>query len=181
MIEWGSVGEWVSGLGALGAVGATVVLWLRDRRERMAAQSELREMRAREEVRARMAQALSVHLWARHSDTAGGVYLFLWNGSERPVFDVAAQVSWEGPNGREPLSVRERNLMPTPIRPYRIWLGDQLEQAGYIGKAPLTVEGVEFTDSIGLRWRLGPDGTLFEELGGGWQMVRRGRREPTTI
>src|SRR3954468_19608031 len=49
MIKWGTVGEWVAGIGAVIAVAATVYLARRDRR--------------REDERVRLARSMAVTVW----------------------------------------------------------------------------------------------------------------------
>jgi hypothetical protein len=172
MVTWGSVGEWVSGIGGLAAVGATVGLWWRDRSDRIAAQDELRQLRTQESVKALYAQARSVRLWARHSQTNGAPVLFLWNGSERPIFDVIAVVGWPNNRGhRSYLQVKEQNLLPTPIRPYRIWLSRLLEDWEYPEGATLHVDKVYFADANGASWQLDANGRLMEKIDGSWRPV----------
>lgn len=108
MIVWGSVGEWISGLGALAAVIATVVFSRRAERARAsetaveraqytdevkrreAAEGEVKAQRAKAVELARTAQARRIFVWRVWDDGSGrGDGVSMHNGSDLPVFDVA--------------------------------------------------------------------------------------------
>ncbi|MBN0039486.1 hypothetical protein JN535_04760 [Cellulosimicrobium cellulans] len=89
MIQWGTVGEWVGGVGAIIGAGVPLMLYLVERRERIAAQAEAKVLRANEVERARQQQArrISVSFTWRKADAWHGINYFavLSNGSDLPV------------------------------------------------------------------------------------------------
>jgi hypothetical protein len=156
VVQWGSVGEWVSGVGALAAVGATVTIWLGDRADRKLAEQRLIDLQAQEARRARLEQAASIHAWW-HGDVQ---ILMLWNGSSRPVHNVNVTLSWAG--NRSEL-IRLPLLTPTPVRPYRFNATDALKPHGWNSGMHVTVKHVSFQDAQGIDWAVDEIGNLLSK------------------
>ncbi|WP_171467690.1 hypothetical protein [Cellulosimicrobium sp. 72-3] len=98
MIQWGTVGEWVGGVGAIIGAGVPLMLYLIERRERIAAQAEAKALRAHEAERARKEQAQRVSVSFKwESDGGSGLmarhfvhhYAVLSNVSDLPVQKAA--------------------------------------------------------------------------------------------
>jgi hypothetical protein len=81
-IEWGTVGEWIAGVGV-------IALWFLERRERLKAQDELVRLRYEERERARMAQVRQVEFgysaWSYPLPPPGHHRWTIKNHSDRPL------------------------------------------------------------------------------------------------
>lgn len=156
MIEWGTVGEWVGGVGAIIGAGVPLVLYLVERRERIAAQAEARALREQEAVRTRQAQArrISYRFGYRKPETSdrfvtrGAMLAILSNASETPV--RAAALVYETLDGTR-LAARWGLSGP----------GDH-DEAIRARPADDVLAVLVFEDDNGVWWRRGSDGKLEE-------------------
>jgi hypothetical protein len=138
-INWGSVPDWLAGIGAVAALFFLAVALLREIRARRA--DEARRDAERRDHEARHARRISIAVLR-----ASGLSLELEiaNDSDGPIFDVVP--AYEGPDVRN------------PIRIARIPAGEATRAS--VGSSTLLTTGadvvpvVTFTDVDGLRWRL---------------------------
>ncbi|MFI6426042.1 hypothetical protein [Promicromonospora sp. NPDC050880] len=138
----GSWGEWVGSLAAI----VPAVLWFFDRRDRKAAEDQLKELREKTDKAETESQARAIAGWI---DSNGN--FTLRNGSSLPIFDVRAGAM----------------LYPVDDEPYGFDIGewealgpgDEVRDTDYRPPHVLTCY-VKFRDSSGVRWERSSDGEL---------------------
>ena len=151
-VEWGSVGEWVGGLGGLLAVVAVTVVARLEHKARKAEEAR----RQREDDNRSRSQAVQIYATqTSREDREGGVIVCRWaieNASESIVYDVVAKVS-----GTNELHRRDLPLAPSKNRPVehtREWpIGTE---------RPVIGLEIEFRDFTGKFWSRDLDGNLRE-------------------
>jgi hypothetical protein len=148
-IDWGSVPDWLAGIGAVAALLFLAVALLREIRARRT--DEARRDAERRDYETRHARRVSVTVLH-----ASGLSLELEiaNDSDGPIFDVVP--AYEGPDVRN------------PVRIARIPASDVTRAS--VGSSALLTTGAEvvpivtFTDVDGLRWRRAAGGRPVREL-----------------
>lgn len=152
-VEWGTVGGWVSGLAAAGALAVSMYVL------------GLETQRRREELQAdRERQARSVAAWVDSSQASHepGRMIIHWvagNSSTEPVYDVhvgaqaRSEPDWHVAHlevlGPGVVTSPERAVVPAPLREVR----------GSMLHVPPRLR-VSFTDSAGRKWVREFDGAL---------------------
>lgn len=106
-MEFGTAGEWVSGVGALSAVFVSVLLWRTERKEKLVAQRALATRQREDGEIARTAQAHNVFVWRGEDVENRMIGVSMHNASDLPVFDVVlvgheamrGEIFWEASDG----------------------------------------------------------------------------------
>jgi hypothetical protein len=145
---WGSAGEWVSGLGALAAVLATVWLWRHDR--------------AREERDALRRRKYALSAWLEQRDLdepdiwpGWGYVAFVMNVSSEPVAAWDLEISalhWQDETHTRH-EIRWHGVMSSVMQgalPPGRYVESMVDVPGSDG---FGLPAVTFTDSLGYRWR----------------------------
>lgn len=150
-MEYGTVPDWLAGVGTVGALVVALVLLSHDRRARREVEEERRR-----------AQASRVVCWLEAVEvlTPVGdrrVELVLHNGSEEPVFDCRVHVDLDAAatstfrDGGRRLTLAEPMLPPGQTRrPLSLPVFD----------LPHASAGMAFTDTSNRRWGRGHNGRL---------------------
>lgn len=167
-MEMGTWADWVSAIGGLLAVIAAVISWkVSDRALHLQQEQNNREKeeQQRDKVRRRREQAslvvaLGAKLPQRGSDEQWS--LFLYNGSERPVFDVVVEsqhLKGGMKNHTLELGILPPGTFVVPSHPQYHWgslinLDHADEQVEYLvkGEGMKMVTSMSFVDADGTSW-----------------------------
>lgn len=169
-IEFGSLADWVSGIGGFLAAGAAFVAWRVNRRmllveERRDAQTRRREeedrLRRRRE-QAGLVFALGAELPERGPKEKWAIFLF--NGSTRPVYEVCVQSRRLSDNQANPslhlgaLPPGRFIVLPDPTyrwgSPIDLSLSPEPLKFVVKGKGMDTIVRMDFQDAAGEKWLL---------------------------
>ena len=160
-MDWGTVPDWVSGVGGLLAVVAAVVSWrvsarllaIEQRRDKKREESATR-------AQADLVFALGAKIPARSDEEAWSI--FLVNASQKPIYDICIKSQRIG-NGSANVPLRLGALPPgqfvIPSHPRYHW-GALLDYSRTEEEVDLLVKGrgitmitsFEFTDANRVRW-----------------------------
>jgi hypothetical protein len=157
-VAWGTVGEWVSGIGALAAVLFSVVIYMRERRDKLSAQAALQTREDQDRELARTRQARQVFVWRqpaieRYRDQGSDDGVNMHNGSDLPVFDVLL-LGYSSRNGRAALEPEgDFQDMILPNDGFTSWSSGAPLQDHVL---------VIFRDANGARWARDAQGNLIE-------------------
>lgn len=151
-VEWGSVGEWVGGLGGLLAVVAVTIVARLEHRARKAEEAR----RQREDDHRGQSQALLIHAtMTSREDHEDGVVVCRWaieNTSESIVYDVVAKVS----------GTNELHRRDDPLAPGKHRLVEHTREWPAGTEPPVIGLEIEFRDITGKFWSRDIDGNLRE-------------------
>ncbi len=163
-IDWGSVPDWLAGIGTVGTL-AFFGMQLRNdkRRHRTEEQRRVDEARDREASQARLVASRA--RWDYGPSSGYAARITVRNDSPFPITDVQAQLVsrgdqppsvalWEIAAGLpqpviDPGGLSEFRLVP-PYQPSAP--EDGMDAASYDAPKKLFVPCIAFTDSVGLRW-----------------------------
>ena len=145
------------------AVGATMTIWIGDRRDRRLADET-----------GHVVAMQSVHVWIGvNRARSDQEFLYLWNGSNSPVLDVKVVVrsSRGGTTDGERPFHEQQILAPTPERPFRVPLDGRADGHDVRPGSVLRVDSFSFKDTDSIYWRNNSEGVLERRVGTSWVPV----------
>lgn len=162
-LQWGTVGEWVGGVGAVVAVLVALRIASRERTDRKAAEARTLKVEGDAALDRLWAQARSVAAWTttrfgtpEDRESNGEIPLVVWkltivNGSSQPVFDIKVRH----------FAVEPHHHLQTEVHDLEA-LGPQDRDVTKPSKGhPYAGEIVmQFTDAAGIRWERHERGSL---------------------
>ncbi|WP_410676425.1 hypothetical protein [Amycolatopsis sp. cmx-4-68] len=156
---WGASGQWVGGIGTIGAV--VVALWIAIRDGRVA-----RADRAKRDLRERQEQASKVTAWIE-TDDAGQVFMIVANANSEAVnhvvvsFDLVWHLPMTGSTLHRGPEIEPDEYLYAVLPPGKWRMPVPADRRGGDGLTPGVM--LAFTDSRNGHWLRLTDGTLIEK------------------